>query len=257
MRFLAYLRLFLFALALIHPCPAQAQTDGDASLGDLARSLRQSKTPKQPAAAEIIDNDNLSQVIDDVEHFRQDGKPIFSFDSAGTNFRMSSPDGTCSLSFNANATALLSSPYVSQDLPASELAKLDGPANIHGDTLEVSVHNASAWNVKEITIGLTIVRPRDAVAASPEDAKLLPVVEQDVAPDKDTPPSEKRSDLTVLLHMKGTTAPLASTIYREKLDANLDDKQDWHWAIIGAKGIPPSTIATDLNTNSPVNDSAK
>ncbi len=50
--------------------------------------------------------------------------------------------------------------------------------------------------------------------------------------DKDTPPAEKRSDLTVLLHMKGTTAPLATTIYREKLDANLDDKQDWHWAII-------------------------
>jgi len=257
MRLLAYLRFFLFALALIHPCPAQAQTDGDASLGDLARSLRQSKTPKQPAAAEIIDNDNLTQVIDDVEHFRQDGKPIFSFDTAGTNFRMSSPDGTCSLSFNANATALLSNPYVSQDLPQSELSKLDGPANIHGDTLEVSVYNASAWNLKEITVGLTVVRARDTVAASPEAAKLLPVVAQDVAPDKDTPPSEKRSDLTVLLHMKGTTAPLASTIYREKLDAALDDKQDWHWAIIGAKGIPPSTIATDLNSNSSVNDSTK
>ena len=257
MRLLAYLRFFLFALALIHPCPAQAQTDGDASLGDLARSLRQSKTPKQPAAAEIIDNDNLTQVIDDVEHFRKDGKPIFSFDNAGTNFRMSSPDGTCSLSFNANATALLSNPYVSQDLPQSELSKLDGPANIHGDTLEVSVYNASAWNLKEITVGLTVVRARDTVAASPEAAKLLPVVAQDVAPDKDTPPSEKRSDLTVLLHMKGTTAPLASTIYREKLDAALDDKQDWHWAIIGAKGIPPSTIATDLNSNSSVNDSTK
>ena len=257
MRLLAYLRFFLFALALIHPCPAQAQTDGDASLGDLARSLWQSKTPKQPAAAEIIDNDNLTQVIDDVEHFRQDGKPIFSFDTAGTNFRMSSPDGTCSLSFNANATALLSNPYVSQDLPQSELSKLDGPANIHGDTLEVSVYNASAWNLKEITVGLTVVRARDTVAASPEAAKLLPVVAQDVAPDKDTPPSEKRSDLTVLLHMKGTTAPLASTIYREKLDAALDDKQDWHWAIIGAKGIPPSTIATDLNSNSSVNDSTK
>jgi len=257
MRHLAYLRVFLFALALIHPCPAQAQTDGDASLGDLARSLRQSKTPKQPAAAEIIDNDNLTQVIDDVEHFRQDGKPIFSFDNAGANFRMSSPDGTCSLSFNANATALLSNPYVSQDLPAGELAKLDGPANIHGDTLEVSVYNASAWSLKEITVGLTIVRPRDTVAANPEAAKLLPVVAQDVAPDKDAPSSEKRSDLTVLLHIKGSTAPLASTIYREKLDATLDDKQDWHWAIIGAKGIPPSTIATDLNTNSSVNDSTK
>jgi len=257
MRHLAYLRVFLFVLALIHPCCALAQTEADVSLGDLARSLRQSKTPKQPAAAEIIDNDNLTQVIDDVEHFRQDGKPIFSFDSAGTNFKMSSPDGTCSLSFNANATALLSSPYVSQDLPLSELAKLDGPANIHGDTLEVSVYNASAWNVKEITVGLTIVRPRDTVSAEHEAAKLLPVVAQDVAPDKDAPPSEKRSDLTVLLHMKGSTAPLASTIYREKLDATVDDKQDWHWAIIGAKGIPPSTIATDINTSSPANDSTK
>src|ERR1700730_3698114 len=142
------LRVLLAFLAMMLPVCAAAQADGGISLGDLARSLRQSKTPKQPAAADIIDNDNLSQVIDDVEHFRQDGKRIFSFDTTGANFRMSSPDGTCSLSFNANATALLSSPYVSQDLPLSELAKLEGPANIHGATLEVSVYNASAWNVK-------------------------------------------------------------------------------------------------------------
>jgi hypothetical protein len=57
--------------------------------------------------------------------------------------------------------------------------------------------------------------------------------------------------------MKGTAAPLATTVYREKLEASLDDTQDWHWAIIDAKGIPPSTIATDLNTNPPENDSAK
>lgn len=239
------------------PAYAQAQEDIPVSLGDLARSLRQSKTPKEPAAADIIDNDNLLKVIDDVEHFRQDGKPIFSFDAAGTNFRVSSPDGTCSLSFNANATALLSSPYVSQDLPPSELAKLDGPANINGDTLEVSVYNASAWSVKEITVGLTIVRPHDSSAANNESAKLLPVVAQDPDKEKDAAPAEKRSDSTVLLHMKGTAAPLATTVYREKLDASLDDKQDWHWAIIDAKGIPPSTIATELNTNPPVNDSAK
>jgi hypothetical protein len=257
MRHSRYLRVFLLLLVVRVSLGAFAQTDPGVSLGDLARSLRQSKTPKPADPAEVIDNDNLTQVIDDVEHFRQDGKPIFSFDNAGANFRMSSPDGTCSLSFNANATALLSSPYVSQDLPPSELAKLDGPANIHGDTLEVSVYNASAWNVKEITVGLTIVRPRDAATAEHEAAKLLPVVAQDTVPDKDAPPSERRSDLTLLLHLKGSTAPLASSIYREKLDANLDDKQDWHWAIIGAKGIPPSTIATDLNTNSPVNDSVK
>src|SRR5579872_426486 len=257
MKRLHYLRIVLLLLGVMFPAYAQAQEDIPVSLGDLARSLRQSKTPKEPAAADIIDNDNLLKVIDDVEHFRQDGKPTFSFDAAGTNFRVSSPDGTCSLSFNANATALLSSPYVSQDLPPSELAKLDGPANINGDTLEVSVYNASAWSVKEITVGLTIVRPHDSSAANNESAKLLPVVAQDPDKEKDAAPAEKRSDSTVLLHMKGTAAPLATTVYREKLDASLDDKQDWHWAIIDAKGIPPSTIATELNTNPPVNDSAK
>src|SRR5579863_954252 len=237
MKHLAYLRVFLFVLSLIHPCPALAQTDADASLGDLARSLRQSKTPKPPAAAEIIDNDNLTQVIDDVEHFRQDGKPIFSFDNAGANFKMSSPDGTCSLSFNANATALLSSPYVSQDLPQSELSKLDGPANIHGDMLEVSVYNASAWNLKEITVGLTIVRHDDTTADDYGAAKLLP------AASEDSTPADKRSDVAVLLHLKGSAAPFATTVFQEKLDENLDDGQEWHWAIVEAKGIPPATVA--------------
>jgi hypothetical protein len=230
-------RVLLAFLAMMLPVCAVAQADGGVSLGDLARSLRQSKTPKEPAAPDVIDNDNLSQVIDDVEHFRQNGKPIFSFDGAGRNFRMSSPDGTCSLSFNANATALVSTPYVSQELPQSELAKLDGPANIHGDALEVSVYNASAWSVREITVGLTIVRHPDTSAANYGTAKLLPAVAGDVVP------AEKRPDSTLLLHLKGSTAPFATSVYREKLDAALDDGQEWHWAIVEAKGIPPTTVA--------------
>jgi hypothetical protein len=222
---------------LMLPACAAAQADNPVSLGDLARSLRQSKTPSEPAALNVIDNDNLTQVIDDVEHFRQGGKPMFSFDSGATNFRMSSPDGTCSLSFNANATALLSTPYVSQDLPQSELAKLDGPANIHGDTLEISVYNASPWSVREITVGLTIVRRPDMTAANDDAAKLLPTVAGDALP------TEKRSDSTLLLHLKGSTASMATSIYREKLDATLEEGQEWHWAIIEAKGIPPTTVA--------------
>ena len=232
-----YLGVFLVFLGTMLPVYAVAQSDDGVSLGDLARSLRQSKAPQEPAAPNVIDNDNLSQVIDDVEHFRQNGKPIFSFDGAGRNFRMSSPDGTCSLSFNANATALLSSPYVSQDLPQSELAKLDGPANIHGDTLEVSVYNASAWSVREITVGLTIVRRAEPSAASYGDAKLLPAVAEEAVP------AEKRPDLTLLLHLKGSTAPFTTSVYREKLDALLENGQEWHWAIVEAKGIPPSTVA--------------
>jgi len=236
-----YFRVFLVLLGIALPACAAAQADGGISLGDLARSLRQNKTQSQPAAPNVIDNDNLSQVIDDVEHFRLAGKPMFSFDGGASNFKMSSPDGTCSLSFNANATALLATPYVSQDLPQSELAKLDGPATIHGDTLEVSVHNASPWNLREITVGLTIVRRPDTSVANDADAKLLPAV---VAVPL---PVEKRPDSTLLLHLKGSTAPFATTVYQGKLDATLDQGQEWHWAIVEAKGIPPTTVANASN----------
>jgi hypothetical protein len=245
-----YLGVFLVFLGVMLPVCAAAQSDNEVSLGDLARSLRQSKAPKapepskEPAAPTIIDNDNLSQVIEQVEHFRLGAKPMFSFDGGGKNFQMTSPDGTCSLSFNANATALLATPFVSQDVPASELAKLDGPANIHDDTLEVSVYNASSWNVKEITVGLTIVRRAEASAESYGVAKLLPAVAGDEAPG-DAVSTEKHSDLTLLLHLKGSAAPFATTVFREKLDATLSADQEWHWAIVEAKGIPAAPVPSD------------
>jgi len=237
MRCQGYFGVFLVFLGMMLPVCAAAQSDDAISLGDLARTLRQNKEPKEPAAPAIIDNDNLSQVIDDVEHFRLGVRPMFSFDGVGRTFQMSSPDGTCSLSFNANATALLATPFVSQDLPQSELAKLDGPANIHGDRLEVSVYNASSWNVKEITVGLTLVRRAEPTAAYYGSAKLLPALAGDSVP------TEKRSDLTLLLHLKGSAAPFATTVFREKLEATLSADQEWHWAIVEAKGIPPTTVA--------------
>ena len=238
MRHPGYFGVVLVFLGMLLPHGAVAQSDGAVSLGDLARSLRQSKEPKAPTAPTIIDNDNLSQVIEEVEHFRLNGKPKFSFDGVGKTFQMSSPDGTCSLSFNANATALLSSPFVSENLPQSELAKLDGPANIHGDTLELSVYNASSWNVKEITVGLTIVRHDEPSAAYFGSVKLLPA-----AADEELP-SDKRSDSTLLLHLKGSAAPFATTVFREKLETSLSADQEWHWAIVEAKGIPAAAVPT-------------
>jgi hypothetical protein len=236
-----YLGATLVFLGLMLPVCAAAQSDSGISLGDLARSLRQNKEPKEPTAPKVIDNDNLSQVIDDVENFRLRGSPLFSFNGAGRNFQMSSPDGTCSLSFNANTTALLSSPYVAQDLPQSELAKLDGPATIHGDTLEISVYNATTWNLKEITVGLTIVRQAETNAVYYSTAKLLPAVAGDAVS------VEKRPDLTMLLHLKGFAAPFATTVYQEKLDANLSPDQEWHWAIVEAKGIPVVPVPSASN----------
>jgi len=238
MRHPGYFGVVLVFLGMLLPHGAVAQSDGAVSLGDLARSLRQSKEQKAPAAPAVIDNENLSQVIEEVEHFRLNGKPKFSFDGVGKTFQMSSPDGTCSLSFNANATALLSSPFVAEDLPQSELAKLDGPANIHGDTLELSVYNASSWNVKEITVGLTIVRRDEPSAAYFGSVKLLPAAADEEAP------TERRSDSTVLLHLKGSAAPFATTVFREKLEASVSVDQEWHWAIVEAKGIPAAAVPT-------------
>lgn len=234
MRFRYFIRVGLVLLGLWQPCLAVAQDEGQVSLGDLARSLRKSK----PAPSEtVIDNDNLSKVMQDAEAQRLNGRPVFLVDETGKQFQVKSPDGTCSLSFSANATALLSSPYVPQDLPESELAKLDGPATIDNGTLQVSVYNGTGWNLKEITVGLTIVRRATESAAYYGSAKLVP------ASDINAVQTEKRSDLTVLYHLKGTAAPFATAVFQQNLGAKPASDQEWHWAIIQAQGIPPQPSA--------------
>jgi len=235
-----HLAIALAALGSLFPAGVRAQSEGGVSLGDLARSLRRGKQPAAPPA--VIDNDNLSQVMNQVEDLRLNGRPVFSLDGSSNNFQMSSPDGTCSLSFSANATSLLAAPYVAEDLPQSELAKLEGPANIDGDTLQVSVYNGSGWNLKEITVGLTLMRGAENRGAYYGTAKLLP------AAASENPTSVgKRADLTLLFHLKGTAAPSATTVFREKLGASLAPDQEWHWAIVQAKGIPPSPLSTAPN----------
>ena len=86
--------------------------------------------------------------MDRAESERLNGKPVFSIDPSGKSFRMTSPDGTCSLSFDAKATALISTPYVASELPQDALLKLDGPAGIHDGFLEVSLHNGSEWELE-------------------------------------------------------------------------------------------------------------
>lgn len=218
------------------PFSALAQTEDATSLGDLARSLRK----KEPAPPVVIDNDNLSKIMDEVESHRLNGKPLISVDSAKNTFDVSLPDGTCSLSFNANATSLLMTPYVTEEMPLGELAKLEGPASVVGDSLQISLFNGTEWNLKEITIGLTIVRRSETAEVYYGSARLLPATAQDAPPVDNT---ERPSDLTLLFHLKGSGAPFATTVFREKLDTPLAPDQEWHWAIISAKGIRPSPLA--------------
>ena len=227
---------FHFAIpcfVLLFACwvPAIAQ-DAEPSLGDVARNLRREKA--KPASQQpVIDNDNFTQMLTEAESRKLASGMLFSFDSNGRNFSVSSPDVTCSLSFNANSTALLTNPYAPVDLPEAELAKIDGPATIQGDSLQLSVYNGSGWSLKEITIGLTLVRHSALTSQFGGNARLLP------ASAIETTVSEKRSDVTVLYHLKGTAPPSSTTVFRETIGMSPAPDQEWHWAIVQAKGIPP------------------
>ncbi len=228
-------------LLLALSCPlsmvAQSSTSQDdgVSLGDLARFVRRSKAPV--AAPLTIDNDNLSIVMDEVESHRMSIKPQVSTTSRSRDFELSSPDGTCSMSFNANA-ATLAPPFVAEDLPTTELAKLEGPATVEGDSLEVSMYNGSAWKLTEVTVGLTLVRRPVDEGVYLGSARLMPAVADDTEAS-----GKKPSELTLLFHLKGPVPSMGSNVFHEKLGAPLAPDQEWHWAIFDAKGIAPVASA--------------
>jgi len=232
MGFRLHLLSVVIIVGLVVPARMVAQSGNpEPSLGDLARALRKSRAA--PAPPVVIDNDNLSQVMDEVQSRRLNGAMLFSVDGAGKNFQVSSPDVTCSLSFSAQATSLLSDPFVPQDLPPSELVKLEGPASINGSSFEVSVHNGSQWQIREITVGLTILRRSEAASAYYGPGRLIPAAQTTSVS------SEKHADLTVLFRLKGNAAPSTTSVFHETLSAPLRLDQDWHWAIVQAKGVPP------------------
>jgi hypothetical protein len=221
-------------LVLALPVCLRAQEDGDTPLGDVARTFR-----KKPASPDvIIDNDNLSKELDDAESRHVPGSSfVFSLDTGGNNFHVSSPDVSCSLSFSAKTSSLLSDPIL-DELPRTELTKLDGPATIDGDSLQVSMHNGTSWELREVVIGLTIVKRPEAsdTALSFGQARIVPAA---MAGFPAQEPPQKQPDVTLLLKVKGSAAPSATAIFRTPLNFALFPDQDWHWAIVKAKGIPP------------------
>jgi len=248
LKFALLLGILLFAL----PSRLCAQEDsGDTPLGDVARSFR-----KKPAPSEVVvDNDNLSKVVDDAEIRRGAGSsPVFSLDPGGKTFKLSSPDVSCSLSFTAKTSSLLSDPLLLDELPRAELAKLDGPATIDGDSLQVSLHNGTSWELHEVVIGLTIVRrpePGD-IASRFGQARIVPAAAVD-SPQQEQDSPQKQPDVTLLLRAKGSSAPSTTAIFRMPLNFALFPDQDWHWAIVRAKGIPPHApgTTTAMQTEAP------
>lgn len=209
------------------PAGAQSEEQGP-SLGDIARALRAKKKPELP----VITNDNFSKLPQLIRQTEQQAL------AAGLVLppaaRRPEPEITCSLAFSAQApSAPAANASIPQDLPAGVLAKLDGPAVISGDTLQVSIYNASNWDVQEITVGITVVKRENQVAALAAPAQLLP------ATDAGPAPMLKKPDETFLYHLKGSAPPLSTAAFKQALGLNLGPNDEWHWAILQARGLPP------------------
>src|SRR6267378_7616753 len=229
---------------LLCPLAASAQEEAP-SLGDLARDVRKNKLqqPQQQAdpAHPVIDNDNLAQVMDDAKKARpvKPDKTVFSIDPSGNTLKISSPDVTCSLSFNARASSLLIKPILIEDLPLTELLKLDGPGSIQDEGLQLEVFNGTDWDIREITIGLTLERKPGQNAEVAARARVIPAAEG-LAPIT----VERRSDVTLLYHLKAEAKPFSTTAFHENIGITPGADEDWRWSIVEAKGIRPSQAQT-------------
>lgn len=219
--------------AVLLPASLAAQDDpNDRSLGDVARSLRK----KNPPASTVIDDDNFSSAMQQAENRRAGGSALrFLMDKESNNFKVSEPDVTCSLSFSANTKSLLSSQYAQMELPPGDMLKLKGPATIEGDALTVSVFNDTDWHVSEIAVALTVVRknaPASDELSAWNNAPPAFDLSQVVRP-------EKKPDMTVIYRMRAAAGPSARTVFSTPLNLDLSPGDEWHWAIVQAKGYPP------------------
>ena len=253
---------------------AWAQSEGDAPLGDVARNIRRAKVTTK-AADVRVDNDNFSKIMENSEARRMmSATPQLSL-SLGpmiAGAAVAAPDVSCCLSFSARGIRLSDSlgpppakelakdpvkdlpaesePLVVEDssLPASELAKIEGPATIIGDSLQLSVYNGTAWQVEEITVGLTILRhPSHMVTSSLEtSARIVPVSSVQIV--------AKRSDSMIVYHFKGSAAPESRATFTQPLGITLGPDQEWHWAIIEtppSAGLPVSDGRASCRTRKP------
>jgi len=228
-------------------------------LGDIARNLHKQTPPPQT----VIDNDNLTEVMAQAES-HQTSKSLLKFLMGGSEkgFQVSAPDVTCSLSFTASTKALLSDQYAQMDLPGSEVAKLTGPATIEGDALTVSLFNGTDWHVSEVDVALTVVKKIDPAVNTEStvapgagaSGQIIPIPQSDLSPDVVRP--ERKQDQTLIFKMRAAAAPLSATTFSAPLGIELAPAEEWHWAIVQAKGYPPQnksqqTPAADAQALSP------
>jgi hypothetical protein len=203
----------------------------------------------------VIDDDNLTRVMEQAESRPATGSALkFLMAGESKEFQVAAPDVTCSLSFNANAKSLLSNGYAQMELPPGELLKLEGPATIEGDALIVSVYNRTDWHVSEVAVALTVVKKIDAALSGGttfnSGATLAPAVVANVPPESEVRP-EKKPDVTVIYRMRAAAPPSAITVFSAPLNLDLASDEEWHWAIVQARGYPPQSYAGNPSQKAP------
>jgi len=236
MRLLLMLPVLLAAFSAI----LLAQDDpNEAPLGDVARNFRK----KTPARA-VIDDDNLPQVMQKAERGRGFGSSLrFLMSGEGDGFRVSAPDVTCSLSFTANVKSLLSGQFAEKELPATDVPKLQGHATIEGEALTVSVLNETDWHVSEIVVAFTVVHKNGVADAVATDVGLkTEPAGADAVPKSEIRP-DKKPDTTIIYRMRAAATPWAATSFSSALNLEIVPGDEWHWAIVQAKGYPPANFS--------------
>ncbi|MFZ1007328.1 MAG: hypothetical protein WAN65_10855, partial [Candidatus Sulfotelmatobacter sp.] len=107
-------------------------------------------------------------------------------------------------------------------------------------------HNGTSWELREVMIGLTIIRRPETSAG--RYFGMVRIVPAAAGSSEQQDSSQKQPDVTLLLKVKGSAAPSATAIFRTSLNFAMFPDQEWHWAIVKAKGIPPQNLNTDLAT---------
>jgi hypothetical protein len=229
-------------LATMMPALLVAQDDpNDLPLGDVARTLRK----KTPLSQNVIDDDNLPKMMAEAESRHAAGSALKFLKTGEDNgFKVAAPDVTCSLSFSAGAKSLLSGAYAQMELPPGEVQKLEGPATIEGDALLVSVYNRTDWHVSEVAVALTVVSKTHKGSLSDDSSG-----ESEVRP-------EKKPDTTVIYRMRAAAPPSATTVFSAPLNLDFAPDEEWHWAIVQARGYPPQSYAGNAPQTTPQGNGA-
>ena len=249
---LSRIRLLLSIMLLVPlgAIRAAAQDDPDQmSLGDVARSLRK----KTPLTKPVIDDDNLPQVMQQADHHEAGPGLRFLMTGESRGFQVSVPDATCSLAFTANVKSLLSGQYDQMDLPPTEMAKIEAKAVVEGDALTIPVFNGTQWHLSELAVAFTVVKKAKSVVvpwnqdgASSTSADGTASLTREIGADafQQVRP-EKRPDVTVIYRMRTAALPWSNAVFSAPLNVELDPGEEWHWAIVQAKGYPPETYASE------------